>query len=107
MRVLLDECLPRTLARDFVGHEAQTVPQAGWAGKSNGELLTLAETAFDVFVTIDRALASTERMEGRKIAVVVLSAPRNSAAVLRPLVPRVLEALRTISPGQLVSVSSA
>lgn len=37
MRVLLDECIPRTLAREFVGHQVQTVPQAGWAGKSNGE----------------------------------------------------------------------
>jgi hypothetical protein len=37
MRILLDECLPRRLKFDLVGHEVDTVPEAGWAGKSNGE----------------------------------------------------------------------
>jgi hypothetical protein len=33
------------------------VLQAGWAGIQNGELLRLAQTQFDVFVTVDRNLA--------------------------------------------------
>ena len=31
MRILLDECLPKDLARELSGHEVGTVPQAGWA----------------------------------------------------------------------------
>src|ERR1700737_4385139 len=54
MRILLDECVPVALKRNLVsfGHECQTVREAGFAGKKNGELLTLAElslgcTAYD------------------------------------------------------------
>ena len=48
MRVLLDECLPRRLKRELVGHDARTVPEMGWASKKNGELLALAPIEFDV-----------------------------------------------------------
>jgi predicted nuclease of predicted toxin-antitoxin system len=41
MRILLDECLPKDLARELPGHTVQTVAQAGWAGISNGKLLRL------------------------------------------------------------------
>jgi hypothetical protein len=51
---LLDECVDRRLARDIVGHQVSTVPQAGWAAVKNGELLALAEKKFDVFLTVDR-----------------------------------------------------
>ena len=42
MRVLLDEQLPRQLAREITGHEVSTVQQRGWAGLKNGELLRRA-----------------------------------------------------------------
>ncbi|WP_408019980.1 hypothetical protein [Scytonema tolypothrichoides] len=29
----------------------------GWAGIKNGQLLTLAQTEFDVFITVDRNLS--------------------------------------------------
>ena len=41
MRVLLDECVPRTLREQLVGHEVETVAESGWAGAKNGELLPL------------------------------------------------------------------
>jgi hypothetical protein len=56
MKVLLDECVDRRLARDIEGHEVRTVPEAGWAGLKNGELLKRAQDQFDVFVTVDRNL---------------------------------------------------
>lgn len=56
MRVLLDECLPRRLKRELVGHDVRTAPEMGWASKTNGELLTLAAADFDVFLTSDRNL---------------------------------------------------
>lgn len=39
MRVLIDECLPRALKREVIAEFVQTVPEAGWASKKNGELL--------------------------------------------------------------------
>jgi len=55
VRVLLDEHLPRALAPALTGHEARTVPQMGWAGVDNGELLRRAMSAgYDALVTMDR-----------------------------------------------------
>lgn len=104
MRVLLDECLPRTLVADFKGHEVTTVPQAGWAGKSNGELLDLAESDFDVLATIDRGVRFQQNITRRQIAVVAFAAPTNRIDDLRPLMLQALEALETIEPGQFVTI---
>jgi hypothetical protein len=53
MRVLLDEQLPRHLAREIGGHDVSTVQQQGWAGLKNGELLRVAADAgFEVLVTL-------------------------------------------------------
>jgi predicted nuclease of predicted toxin-antitoxin system len=56
MRLLLDECVPRKLKFMFIagGHECETVRAAGLGSKTNGELLTLAESRFDVLITIDK-----------------------------------------------------
>jgi len=42
MKLLFDECIDRKFTREFVGYEVKTVPQRGWAGVKNGELLALA-----------------------------------------------------------------
>lgn len=39
MKVLLDECLPKKLKAHVDADLVQTVPEAGRAGKQNGELL--------------------------------------------------------------------
>lgn len=57
MKLLLDECIDRKLARESVGYEVKTVPQIGWAGVKNGQLLALAEAEFDVFITVDSNLS--------------------------------------------------
>ena len=77
MRVLLDECLPRRLKRELVGHEARTAPEMGWASKRNGELLALAIGRFDVFLTADRNLSYQQDLSSFDVAVVVLVAPSN------------------------------
>ena len=79
MRVLLDECLPRRLKRELVGHDARTVPEMGWASKRNGELLALAAGEFDVFLTADRNLSYQQDVSAFNIAVVVLVAREATA----------------------------
>ena len=74
MRILLDECLPKRLKRDLAGHDARTVPEMGWASKRNGELLTLAQADFDVFLTVDRNLSFQQDLGRLKLGVVVLVA---------------------------------
>lgn len=85
MRVLIDECAPKAL-KTFLserGHEAMTVQEAGWAGKENGELLALAEKAFDVLITIDTNLRYQQNLRKRRIASVVQRARSNSLGYLR------------------------
>ena len=105
MKLLLDECLDRRLARDIVGHEVSTVQQMGWAGIQNGELLRrAAAAAFDAFVTGDRNLSFQQNLAELPLAVVVLKAPSNRLADLRPLVPKLLAALADLHRNSVVWV---
>ncbi|MBA3921644.1 MAG: hypothetical protein H0X31_08060 [Nostocaceae cyanobacterium] len=36
MRILLDECVPRPLKREFADYEMWTVVEMGWSGEKNG-----------------------------------------------------------------------
>ena len=102
MRVLLDECLPRPLARLLLGHEVKTVPEAGWAGRSNGDLLSLAARTFDVFVTTDQNLSAQQNLQRLELGIIVLSAHTNRIQDMEPLVPGILKALKTIRRGDLL-----
>lgn len=100
MRVLLDECLPRALKLDLVGHETRTVPEMGWATKENGALLALAAAEqFDLFLTVDRNLSHQQDLSSFNIAVVVMVATSNRLIDVRPLIPRVLEVLPSAARG--------
>ena len=77
MKPLLDECIDRKFAREFVDHEKKTVPQMGWTGVKNNQLLALAEAEFDVFITVDRNLSFEQNLPQFDIAVIVLQAPSN------------------------------
>jgi hypothetical protein len=101
VRVLLDECVDRRLAREITGHDVTTVPDAGWAAAKNGDLLALAEKDFDAFVTVDRNLSFQQRLPRFAIAVVILRARSNRLVDLRPLVPRLLEALSGAKRGEV------
>jgi predicted nuclease of predicted toxin-antitoxin system len=83
MRILLDESLPRRLRDVFVGHDVTTVVEARWSGIKNGELLDLAATRFDLFVTADQNLQYQQNLSALPIAVAVLVARDNQLASLR------------------------
>ena len=105
MKVLLDECLPRKFKNHLTEHECSTVPEAGWAGKKNGELLSLAEqSSFDVFLTLDRGVATEQNVKRREIAVILISASSSRLVDLLPVVPAVLTALRFARVGELTRV---
>ncbi len=105
MKILLDECIDRRFAKEIEGHEVVTVPQAGWAGIKNGELLTRAQTQFDVFVTVDRNLAFQQNIPQFTIAVIVLQAPTNRLKDLRPLLPKLQQILPIAPKGEVSRVS--
>ena len=88
MKLLLDECIDRRLVGEIRDHEVVTVPEGGWAGIKNGELLRLAQTQFDVFVTVDRNLSFQQHLSQFSIVVIVLQARTNRLQDLRLLVPQ-------------------
>jgi predicted nuclease of predicted toxin-antitoxin system len=65
MKILIDECVPRKFKYRLVDHHCQTVPEAGLAGKENGELLSIAEKrGSEVFLTIDKGFAYEKVLSG-------------------------------------------
>jgi hypothetical protein len=100
--VLLDEMLPRKLARELPGHRVTTVTAAGWSGLRNGELIRRAEeAAIEVFITADRNMEHQQPLLGRSFGVVVISI---GSTKLRDLVS-VAEPLRiavgSVGPGEI------
>jgi predicted nuclease of predicted toxin-antitoxin system len=106
MRVLLDECVPRALRRELIGHEVKTVAEVGWAGVKNGELLQMAARRFDVLLTVDTNLQYQQNFAGLELAVVVVHAASNDIAVLRPLMPAVLTAMAETKRGTVTHIRS-
>ena len=79
-----------------------TVQEAGWAGKQNGEVLNLAETQFDVLVSVDTNLRYQQNLQGRRIAIVILDYSSNRLELLRQYFPACALAIGKIKPGEIV-----
>ncbi len=82
-----------------------TVPQMGWAGIKNSDLLTLAQGQFDVFVTVDRNLFFQQNLPQFNIRVMILRAATNRLNDLQPLMPKLLSVLPTVPKDQVRWVS--
>lgn len=105
MLLPLDECVPRPLKRDLVGHDVRHVVEMGWSSKRNGELLQLMVAAhFQALLTVDQNIEFQQNLRASGIGVVVVLAKTNRVKELRPLVPQILEALDRIKAGELIRV---
>jgi predicted nuclease of predicted toxin-antitoxin system len=106
MKVLIDECLPAALKKNLtaLGHDCETVRQAGFGSKKNGELLTLAEREWDVLLTSDRNIKYQQNIIGRRVSVLILCAKTNRMKDLLPLMPACAEALLSVQPGVVIEV---
>lgn len=105
MNILLDECIDRRLAKQLSGYIVKTVPQMGWAGIKDGELLRLAEIEFDLFITVDRNLPFQQNLAVLDLAVVVLQVTSNRLADIQVLIPKIL-AIVDIAPKGIATVVS-
>jgi len=106
VKILLDECLPRDLRKHLVGHDCGTVPEAGLAGMGNGELLKLAErSGWQVLLTMDRGMPYQQNLAGRTISLAIIRAPSNRLPDLLPHVPKILAALPTLKPGEVILIA--
>ena len=106
MRLLLDESVPSRLRRSLVGHEVRTVVEMGWSGVKNGELLALAATEFDAFITVDKNLPYQQNLAMLPVAVIVLDAPSIELPALLLLVPALEIALASLKLKTYVRVTA-
>lgn len=98
--------MDRRLATEISEHDVKTVPQMGWAGIKNGDLLALAQKQFEIFVTVDRNLSFQQNIPHFNIALVVLRARTNRLRDLRPLVPELLSALSSTNRREVLWIGS-
>ena len=104
MKLLLDESLPEPLKKELPGHDVVTVREAGWSGKSNGELLSLASREFDIFITPDRNLRFQQNLRKITIGVIVLECGSNRMEQILPLVSSLKQAIMKVRSGQVAHV---
>jgi hypothetical protein len=102
--ILLDECVPRGLKRSLRGHDVRTVPEAGFAGLKNGQLLRRAAAHFDVLITTDKSIQFQQNLAAYPIGFVLLRAFSNDIRDLEPLVPSLLARWNEIVPGKLLVI---
>ena len=106
MRVLVDQCLPRQLAAELPGHQATTVRAQRWLGLRNGVLLRAAlEAGFQAFLTNDSSIEFQQNVKKIGIGVIAIVGVRNRIQDLRPLIPKLLESLAVIVPGQVITIA--
>jgi len=104
--VVLDECLPRKLAKLLAPHHTRTVPEIGLAGFTNGTLLRALSGQCRAFITIDSNLSYQQNLPALPFASILLAAPSNRLTDLEPLVPAIIEALSHAEPGAIVRIPS-
>ena len=106
MRILIDECVDQRLRFLFSGHDCETAAYAKLSGLKKGALLAAAEAAgFEVIITTDQEIPYQQNLTVRKISIIVLCAPTNRLADLRPLIPAAIEAIDSIKPCEVIRIA--
>jgi hypothetical protein len=71
-------------------------------------LLRAAEAAgYTVLLTVDQGIPHQQNVRGRQSAVIVLRARSNRLPDLTPFVGAILNALKSIQPGQVIVLPAA
>lgn len=82
MLILFDHGAPRGLRKSLHAHRVYTAREQGWDTLSNGLLLSAAEEAgFDLLLTTDQRIRYQQNLQGRRIAILVLTGKRKWSRV--------------------------
>lgn len=101
MRLLFDHKLPRKLRQHFPLQQVSLTKELGWQQYSNGELLGLAQTEFDVLLTVDANIYHQQKVALYSITVIVLRVYDNRYESIVPLLPEVMRLLEEVQPGEI------
>ncbi len=80
------------------------MPDAGFTGLKNGNLLRHIVGKFDVFITTDANIQFQQNLPVWEIGFVLLRARSNDIVDIEPLVPRLLARFGEIAPGKLLII---
>jgi hypothetical protein len=81
-----------------VCHTVKEARAQGWDTLSNGDLPNAAEKAgFEVLLTTDTNLPHQQNLQGRKLAIVILS--RNRWSLVHPMMQQIADAVNAAKPG--------
>ena len=106
MKIIIDECLPKRVTLFFKKDTAYTVPQIGLSGSKDTELLEeLDKRGIDIFITIDGNIEYQQQFLKRTFGTVVILAVSNRFADLEHLKDKILEAVYSVSKGEIEHVS--
>jgi len=106
MKLLLDEQMPRKIARHFPENFiVHTVQSQGWEGVKNGELLALAAShGYDAVISADKNMAHQQNQQSLPLSVVVLHVYKLRIEELAPLIPTAISRLQEVSSPTFIRV---
>jgi hypothetical protein len=101
-KVILDENLPIPLRHHLTDFDVVKVQYQGWSGIQNGDLISLIDGRFDVFLTSDQNLRYQQNLRYRKIAIIELPFIRRKFIPL--WVGRICHAIHSAQPGDYIRI---
>ncbi|NJO15839.1 MAG: DUF5615 family PIN-like protein [Thioploca sp.] len=102
MKIILDENIPRYLKLVLDQYEVSTVQEQGWSGMSNGDLLSIMEELFDLFITADKNLKYQQNLINRRIAIIQLYT--NRLPLLKKIESKIIQEIEHIKLGQYIEI---
>ena len=104
MRILFDQGTPAPLRDYLTGHWVDTAFERGWSDLRNGELLDRAEGGeYQLLITTDQSLRHQQKLDHRRLGVLVLLAASWPRVRLR--VDDIRAAVERVRPGTFLEVA--
>lgn len=69
--------------------------------KTDGDLLASAAELFDVFITMDRNIQFQQNLSSYDLKIILITAHSNRRADVEPAIPKILQILKKLKPGQV------
>ncbi|WP_430906553.1 DUF5615 family PIN-like protein [Maribacter sp. 2-571] len=105
MVLLLDENIPRKLKYRFSeAHEVLTVPEMGWSGIKNGDLLQkMEQKGMTLLLSVDKNMSHQQNLEKYGVSLLVIDAVDTRYDTLLPFVAKVEKVLEgETAPGLII-----
>jgi len=105
-RILLDENLPRPLAKLFTAPlEVISVHDIGWAEKKNGDLIrSMLEEGFEFLLTADKNLQNQQNLEKYPVRLIVLKTFDNRFKTLVSYVSFIQASILNADDAQIIEI---